>query len=150
MFSCGSSKIVHFWLNQTKPLNSILHIEYSKDNQMICHILRQVSKLEFLLSNWPMQAVACPTKVQFHNSSRKLLTTSIDISKGICFKTTWILNDALFQSQNYCCTLRSVLSCSTCSYFQAARLAMDISIHGRRTLFHFFISETSRDIKNMF
>ena len=29
-------------------------------------------------------------------------------------------------------------------------LYMDISIDGRRTLFHFFISETSRDIKQMF
>ena len=26
---------------------------------------------------------------------------------------------------------------------------MDVSIDGRRTLFHFFISETSRDIKKM-
>ena len=29
-------------------------------------------------------------------------------------------------------------------------LAMDVSIDGRRTLFHFIISETSRDIKKMF
>ena len=27
---------------------------------------------------------------------------------------------------------------------------MDVSIDGRRTLFHFFISETSRDIKKIF
>ena len=29
------------------------------------------------------------------------------------------------------------------------RLSMDVSIDGQRTLFHFFISETSRDIKKM-
>ena len=31
-----------------------------------------------------------------------------------------------------------------------AYLGMDVSIDGRRTLIHFFISETSRDIKKMF
>ena len=69
--------MINTWLYKNRGNITILHIEYSKNNQLLCHIMRQVSKLEFLLSNWPIQAVACPTMVQFHNSSRKLLPASI-------------------------------------------------------------------------